>query len=486
MTPTTPKTLPLLCVLTALAGCGEPSNLEEEPGEATQAVGVVTPTYAMTKLSPSTTTGLTVDARGRQLLFPIPTTARSFASLKELSSFATASLGATNVTVVTGTKGTASLKFNYKVRQYSSSYWRDASRGLDYRVADAALATLGGTTGRITLGGTSFCIDPDGVCSGLPSYLSPYVTPTLLSHVDGCTSGSTLCTQSHSFFNKVDLGFFKYARHGANTRVTRGASGESWRLASCSATGTVAGPAETVSAVRVTVRTGGDDLRGNSHIFMQLGLPTPFEQSLNGGAGWGNGSTNVVTVPLPAGTTAGQIASFGLRFHSGDCVFCTTDNWNLDEIRVELITPGGARAFLRRGGTPFIRFTGERSRWSLDTATTGDSMLCATRNEGVQLAVTGSNLVKFFNEPGTTGSPGWGAAALSPVSSTGVDSVETVSGGFSLGVRVAFDGSFSPGSAPSFTELESDGICSAHSSPTGSARTGNGSHTGADEVGLCP
>lgn len=39
-----------------------------------------------------------------------------------------------------------------------------------YEVTDFSLATLGGLTGIVTIDGTDVCVDPDGVCTGLPSY----------------------------------------------------------------------------------------------------------------------------------------------------------------------------------------------------------------------------------------------------------------------------------------------------------------------------
>ena len=430
--------------------------------------------HVQTKLAASPA-GLMVDARGRQLLFPLTQSPLQFRNLEELAWFAATRLGAADARV-TPRAGGDSLAFSYRSKQYSSSYWQDPVRRLSYSVVDPVLAVLGGTTGKLYIGTTSFCIDPDGICDRLPSYLVPLVTPTALSHVDQC--GVDVCTQYHSFYNKVDLGFLRYARHGANTRVTSGSSGGSWRLVPCSETGAVAAPDEVVDAIRVTLRTGGDDLRGNSHIFLQLGIPgsVSFEQSLNNGAGWGGGSVNTVTVPLPSRPTASQIAWFGLRFHSGDCLACDTDNWNLDQLSVELLTAAGPRAFLGRVGAPFLRFSGALDHWSLDTTVTGGAMLCAARFPGLRLEVEASNLVQFFNEPDISGHPHWEATRIPGVFGDEVDMVETAVGGMT----------FSLWGAPSFVEFEANGICSSHRSLGIIGRTGNGDHAGAEEAGLCP
>lgn len=446
--------------------------------------GATPAAHVRTKVTSSPESGLVVDARGRQLLFPIATSVRRFANLEEAASFVRARVGSADVRV-TPRLGGSMLAFTYRSRQHGSSYWRDPVRGLIYSVADPVLAVLGGTTGRVEVGGVSLCVDPDGACGGVPSYLTPLVTPTARSHVDECRGGH--CTQYHSFFNKVDLGFFKYARHGANTRLTFGPAGEAWRMVPCSEGGPAAAPDERVEAVRVTLATGGDDVRGNSHVVLQLGLPTPFEQSLNGGAGWAGGSVHTVTVPLPGRPLASEISSFGLRFQTGDCLFCTTDNWNLDRLRVELVTAAGPRAFLDRRGSPFLRFTGEMSQWSLDTASTEEGMICGLHVPGVRLEVVGSRLVKFLNEPATWGPPRWVSLPIPGVVGEGLDMVETAYGGVSIGVETSADGTLAPGRAPSFTELESDGICSSHrSSVTASGRTGNGNHLRAEEAGLCP
>lgn len=469
-------------VVLSLAACGVIDGVETDSASSESAAlstPNAPPIALMAQRSVAQGTGLTVNASGRKWLFQTATSPRVFATLKALGTFAESSLGASNVNVIAGSK-TTSITFKYANRQLASSYVRDATRGLSYAVKDPLLATLGGTTGQIILGSQTLCIDPDGSCIGVPSYLQPLLTPTADSHVNGCAG--ELCMQYHSFFNKVDLGFFRYARHGANTRMTRGSAAATSRLERCGGAG-AASPTEAVSSIRVTMRTGGDDLRGNSHVYLQLGLPGFAERSLNGGAGLGGGSVVSYTVPLPAGTTAGAIASVGLRFHSGDCLFCTTDNWNLDDLNVELMTPTGAvRSFVRRIGTPLVRFTGSTNRYTLETGTTGDATLCSVLTPALTLTVDASRLVKFVDYPWMH----WEALALPGVSGTGLDMVETAYGGVSIGVRVSGDGSFTPGSAPSFSELESDGICSSHSGPAGWGQTGNGNHAGAEAAGLCP
>jgi len=103
------------------------------------------------------------------------------------------------------------------------------------------------------------------------------------------------------------------------------------------AAGAEAPPAGTeVRGLSITIRTGDDDLRGGSDVSVRVpGVTTDFV-SLNGGAGLGNGSVHTGSITLPPGTRAEQVTSLEFRYRSGDCVACTTDNWNVDELLVTI------------------------------------------------------------------------------------------------------------------------------------------------------
>ncbi len=94
-----------------------------------------------------------------------------------------------------------------------------------------------------------------------------------------------------------------------------------------------------VSALTVTITTGGDDLRGgNNRVWAQVNIAgRVLEVDLSKGATWPNGSVRSVTLPLPAGTRADAIQSFGLRTdpNAKNGPFDTPDNWNVDQLKVD-------------------------------------------------------------------------------------------------------------------------------------------------------
>lgn len=123
-----------------------------------------------------------------------------------------------------------------------------------------------------------------------------------------------------------------------------------------------------VTRLRVTLRTGSDDLRGGSQAYALVGFGSRGRQEfpLNNGAGWGNGSVNTATYDLPNGTRLRDIQLFGIRYVSGRSdVFSTTDNWNLDELQVDYET---VITLVNLTGGPIMRFTGDRRVWSTPIA----------------------------------------------------------------------------------------------------------------------
>lgn len=104
-----------------------------------------------------------------------------------------------------------------------------------------------------------------------------------------------------------------------------------------------------VSNLTVTIKTGGDDLRGgNNWVKARVTLGAPgaatrdMEFDLSRGANWANGSTKAATFALPAGTRADDIRRFALVTNpngkNGD--FDGPDNWNVDTLRVDATLSG--------------------------------------------------------------------------------------------------------------------------------------------------
>ena len=104
-----------------------------------------------------------------------------------------------------------------------------------------------------------------------------------------------------------------------------------------------------VSNLTVTIKTGGDDLRGgNNWVKARVTLGAPgaatrdLEFDLSKGANWANGSTKSATFALPAGTRADDIRRFALVTNpngkNGD--FDSPDNWNVDTLRVDATLSG--------------------------------------------------------------------------------------------------------------------------------------------------
>jgi hypothetical protein len=118
-----------------------------------------------------------------------------------------------------------------------------------------------------------------------------------------------------------------------------------------------------ISKLEVIITTGGDDLRGGAVAYGVIKLQngkTLSKVNLNQGKGWGNNSTNTVSIPLPSGTKVGELASLRIE-HDGAPrnPFEGYDNWNVDRVRV--VTPETCSAgvqLINRTGQPLVRFTG--------------------------------------------------------------------------------------------------------------------------------
>lgn len=91
-----------------------------------------------------------------------------------------------------------------------------------------------------------------------------------------------------------------------------------------------------ISRLRLTIATGGDDLRGgNDNANVRLTLASGRElrfDNINRGQGWGGGVRRTVELPIPAGTRIGDIVSFTLVSTFGGGI--GGDNWDVNEVRL--------------------------------------------------------------------------------------------------------------------------------------------------------
>ena len=159
---------------------------------------------------------LHLDATGKRKFFPMPRGVREFESREALAKFAKAEL---NAEVELGKQGWI---LRGHTTSHGESVWLEVDTQMLYGVTDPVMALLGGTTGKVIVGKESYCLDGRKSCDeGLAEYLVPIADPTALSHIDRCSDNRAVCAKYHSFYNKVDLCFFKYARHGGKTERTR-------------------------------------------------------------------------------------------------------------------------------------------------------------------------------------------------------------------------------------------------------------------------
>lgn len=124
-----------------------------------------------------------------------------------------------------------------------------------------------------------------------------------------------------------------------------------------------------VSSLRVTLRTGGDDLRGgndNAFIFVNIAGRSRLELPFNGGVRLPDHSSRSLVIPLPAGVRLSQLRSLGVRATLGGGI--GGDNWNIDGVNVTAnLTAGGSRTILDQSGNPVVRLTGDshETTWEL-------------------------------------------------------------------------------------------------------------------------
>lgn len=117
-----------------------------------------------------------------------------------------------------------------------------------------------------------------------------------------------------------------------------------------------------ITALRVTIVTGDDDLREASQAVASLTYQNASGNylvaggNLNNGAKWPNGSTRTVTIPMPVGVVLSRLVEFSIQFTSGQPdIFHTGDNWRMRSVLVTAILDDGSEAIIvNRANSPYL------------------------------------------------------------------------------------------------------------------------------------
>src|SRR5262249_22059744 len=119
-------------------------------------------------------------------------------------------------------------------------------------------------------------------------------------------------------------------RHDWSKNVNVGATGG---LNTCTPEQSVLAPDAPVARIAVTIKTGGDDIRGgNDNAFGTLSLQDGrrVEFPLNRGVQWPNNSIVTVVSTVPDGTRVRDLKQFTIRETFGGGI--GGDNWNVDAL----------------------------------------------------------------------------------------------------------------------------------------------------------
>jgi hypothetical protein len=127
-------------------------------------------------------------------------------------------------------------------------------------------------------------------------------------------------------------------------------------------------PQGMVRQIRLTITTGGDDLRGGkdnafASFLDQEGKVSVPEFPLNRSARWGDRTVNTVTQALTAPVPLDRIRRLNIRTTFGGGV--GGDNWNIDRVIVDYDAGSGWQKLYDESGSPLARLTGDRKTWSI-------------------------------------------------------------------------------------------------------------------------
>jgi microsomal dipeptidase-like Zn-dependent dipeptidase len=123
--------------------------------------------------------------------------------------------------------------------------------------------------------------------------------------------------------------------------------------------------------IRFDIKTGNDDLRGNStaeaHLFMANGVKIQDISLKDGKQGsWENYSTHSVTETLKTLVTATTIGRVNISMESHNGMGQSDDNWNVQVVTVTLLGAGGAqKEIMHFYGDPFHRISHSDSSFNI-------------------------------------------------------------------------------------------------------------------------
>ena len=124
-------------------------------------------------------------------------------------------------------------------------------------------------------------------------------------------------------------------------------------------------PEPQFTALSFSVKTGGDDLRTDSEAWINLTYEDQSSQNCllknQGRDGWDNDSTHDEDIPicvLLSPMTLAQLnaAKIVLGYRSANYDFETPDNWNVDRVRIEALSPDRTQqCLLDEADDPLVR-----------------------------------------------------------------------------------------------------------------------------------
>ena len=128
------------------------------------------------------------------------------------------------------------------------------------------------------------------------------------------------------------------------------------------------------ASLRISIKTGGDDLRSGSYAIFHWrinGVGNRSNRMVGAGGSLASNSSRDFTISIP-GDRIDQILDMalshsGLPEHRGN-IFEHYDNWDVNELQVSYISrsyPNGLVVY-RGNGAPMVRFTGENKRYPIN------------------------------------------------------------------------------------------------------------------------
>jgi hypothetical protein len=123
-------------------------------------------------------------------------------------------------------------------------------------------------------------------------------------------------------------------------------------------------------SIRFVVHTGGDDLRGDSSATAELfsvngqALQTVTLKTQKAG-GWSNNSTHTVAAKLTQSLSADEIGRIAVTLTSHNGFLETDDNWNINEITIQLYNGSATNQLADVKGNPYVRLTGSQPTKSI-------------------------------------------------------------------------------------------------------------------------